>query len=86
MTEKQREELAEQVANKVIEAMEKKQREWDKEFQEALVWQVNPAPKKSSKETLALLKELLSQALYVEDYIAADKISKEINKILNKLK
>jgi hypothetical protein len=50
------------------------------------VWQVNPAPKKSSKETLALLKELLSQALYSEDYFAADKISKEINKILNKLK
>mgnify|MGYP003650391064 CR=1 FL=1 len=90
MTEKQLEELANRVANKVIKAMEDKQDEFDEEFAKSIEVRNGGYRILSKKEVLekALedLREELSEYIKDEDYIKADKIAKEIDKIVKKLK
>ena len=90
MTDKQREELAEQVANKVIKAMEDKQEEFDEEFARSIEVQGGSyriiSRQESLEDKLEHLREELSEYLKDEDYGKADKVAKEIDKIVNKLK
>ena len=88
MTKKEIDELANKVANAVIEAMEKKQDEFDREFAKSIEFQdwsiVNVNHKENPKTKLANLREELAEYLKDENYAKANKVSKEIDKILNK--
>jgi len=90
MTEKQQEEFAEKVANKIIKAMEKKQEEFDEEFAKSIEIQ-NGSYRIVSKQEylenkLEVLREELAEYLQDEEYSKAEKTSKEIDKIVKKLK
>mgnify|MGYP003634538352 CR=1 FL=1 len=90
MTEKQQEEFAEKVANKIIEAMEEKQAEFDEEFAKSVELQNGSYRIVSKQEMLEnkleTLREELAEYLQDEEYSKAEKVSKEIDKIRNKLK
>lgn len=90
MTEEQQEEFAEKVANKIIEAMEEKQAEFDEEFAKSIEIQ-NGSYRIISKQEylenkLEALREELAEYLQDEEYSKAEKTSKEIDKIVKKLK
>jgi len=99
MTEKQQEDFANKVAEIVIKAMEKRQEEFDIELAKSFedknaqfgTWPFSimtelASPKEQLRKMLESLESELSDALLKEDYEAADKISKNIEKILNELK
>tara|TARA_R110000851_G_scaffold31284_4_gene84728 strand:- start:57 stop:323 length:267 start_codon:yes stop_codon:yes gene_type:complete len=80
MTEEEQKNLAEAVAKTVIAAMEKRQKEFDEEFNQQLE-EHNASfeyVKLSDKEAIEALKELLAKALQDEDYIEASKINSKI--------
>tara|TARA_R110000868_G_scaffold258870_1_gene516499 strand:+ start:495 stop:773 length:279 start_codon:yes stop_codon:yes gene_type:complete len=90
MTEKQQEEFANRVADKVIKAMEKKQEEFDEEFAKSIEIQ-NGSYRIVSKQEylenkLEALREELAEYLQDEEYSKAEKTSKEIDKIVKKIK
>lgn len=90
MTEEQQEEFAKKVANKIIEAMEEKQAEFDEEFARSIEIQ-NGSYRIISKQEylenkLGALREELAEYLQDEEYSKAEKTSKEIDKIVKKLK
>lgn len=88
MTEKEINELASKVANVVIEAMQKKQDDFDRGYAEMMESQgwgiVNVTHEESPKTKLANLREELAEYLKDENYSKASKVSKEIDKLLNK--
>jgi len=81
-------ELAKKVADTIIEAMEKKQDEFDREFAKSIEFQdwsiVNVNHKENPKTKLANLREELAEYLKDENYSKASKASKEIDKLINK--
>ena len=90
MTEKQQEEFANRVADKVIKAMEKKQEEFDEEFAKSIEIQ-NGSYRIVSKQEylenkLEALREELAEYVQDEEYSKAEKTSKEIDKIVKKIK
>jgi hypothetical protein len=90
MTEEQQEEFAKKVANKIIEAMEEKQAKFDEEFAKSIEIQ-NGSYRIVSKQEylenkLGDLREELAEYLQDEEYSKAEKTSKEIDKIVKKLK
>jgi polyhydroxyalkanoate synthesis regulator phasin len=90
MTEEQQEEFANRVADKVIKAMEKKQEEFDEEFAKSIEIQ-NGSYRIVSKQEylenkLEALREELAEYLQDEEYSKAEKTSKEIDKIVKKIK
>ena len=90
MTEDQQEKFAEKVANKIIEAMEEKQAEFDEEFARSIEIQNGSyriiSKKESFENNLKALREELAEYLQDEEYSKAEKTSKEIDKIVKKLK
>ncbi len=90
MTEEQQEEFAEKVANKIIEAMEEKQAEFDEEFARSIEIQNGSyriiSKKEGLENKLGDLREELAEYLQDEEYSKAEKTSKEIDKIVKKLK
>ena len=90
MTEDQQEKFAEKVANKIIEAMEEKQVEFDEEFARSIEIQNGSyriiSKKESFENNLKALREELAEYLQDEEYSKAEKTSKEIDKIVKKLK
>ncbi len=90
MTEEQQEEFAEKVANKIIEAMEEKQAEFDEEFARSIEIQNGSyriiSKQESLENKLGDLREELAEYLQDEEYSKAEKTSKEIDKIVKKLK
>jgi hypothetical protein len=90
MTEEQQEEFANRVADKVIKAMEKKQEEFDEEFAKSIEIQ-NGSYRIVSKQEylenkLEALREELAEYVQDEEYSKAEKTSKEIDKIVKKIK
>lgn len=90
MTEEQQEEFAEKVANKIIEAMEEKQAEFDEEFARSIEIQNGSyriiSKQESLENKLGALREELAEYLQDEEYSKAEKTSKEIDKIVKRLK
>lgn len=90
MTEEQQEKFAEKVANKIIEAMEEKQAEFDEEFARSIEIQNGSyriiSKQESLENKLGALREELAEYLQDEEYSKAEKTSKEIDKIVKKLK
>jgi cell shape-determining protein MreC len=90
MTEEQQEKFAEKVANKIIEAMEERQAEFDAEFAKSIEIQNGSykiiSKKESLENELEALREELAEYLQDEDYSKAEKTSKEIDKVVKKLK
>ena len=90
MTEDQQEKFAEKVANKIIKAMEEKQVEFDEEFARSIEIQNGSyriiSKKESLENNLKALREELAEYLQDEEYSKAEKKSKEIDKIVKKLK
>ena len=90
MTEDQQEKFAEKVANKIIEAMEEKQAEFDEEFARSIEIQNGSyriiSKQESLENKLGDLREELAEYLQDEEYSKAEKTSKEIDKIVKKLK
>ena len=90
MTEDQQEKFAEKVANKIIEAMEEKQVEFDEEFARSIEIQNGSyriiSKKESFENNLKALREELAEYLQDEEYSKAEKTSKEIDEIVKKLK
>lgn len=90
MTEEQQEKFAEKVANKIIEAMEEKQAEFDEEFARSIEIQNGSyriiSKQESLENKLEALREELAEYLQDEEYSKAEKTSKEIDKIVKKLK
>jgi len=90
MTEDQQEKFAEKVANKIIKAMEEKQVEFDEEFARSIEIQNGSyriiSKKESFENNLKALREELAEYLQDEEYSKAEKTSKEIDKIVKKLK
>ena len=90
MTEDQQEKFAEKVANKIIKAMEEKQVEFDEEFARSIEIQNGSyriiSKKESFENNLKALREKLAEYLQDEEYSKAEKTSKEIDKIVKKLK
>jgi len=88
MTKKEMDELAGKVANAVIEAMEKKQDDFDREVAgmvESQSWSiVLDAREDNPKTKLANLREELAEYLKDENYSKASKASEEIDKLINK--
>jgi len=81
-------ELAGKVANAVIEAMQKKQDDFDREVAgmvESQSWSiVLDAREDNPKTKLANLREELAEYLKDENYSKASKASEEIDKLINK--
>ena len=90
MTEEQQEKFAEKVANKIIEAMEEKQAEFDEEFARSIEIQNGSyriiSKQESLENKLEALREELAEYLQDEEYSKAEKTSKEIDKVVKKLK
>jgi len=90
MTEKQQEDFANKVADKVIKAMEEKQDEFDEEFARAIEVQNGSYriidPREVLENKLEVLRETLSEYLEDENYKKAEAVAKEIDKVLDKLK
>ena len=90
MTEDQQEKFAEKVANKIIEAMEERQAEFDAEFARSIEIQNGSyriiSKKEGFENKLGALREELAEYLQDEEYSKAEKTSKEIDKIVKKLK
>ena len=90
MTEEQQEKFAEKVANKIIEAMEEKQAEFDEEFARSIEIQNGSyriiSKQESLENKLGALREELAEYLQDEEYSKAEKTSKEIDKIVKRLK
>ena len=88
MTKKEMDELAGKVANAVIEAMQKKQDDFDREVAgmvESQSWSiVLDAREDNPKTKLANLREELAEYLKDENYSKASKASEEIDKLINK--
>ena len=88
MTKKEIDKLAGKIANAVIEAMEKKNEEFEKGFAEMVKsqgWSIaNVTHEENPKTKLANLREELAEYLKDENYSKASKISKEIDKLINK--
>lgn len=93
MTDKEMQKLSDMVAEKVIKRLEEKQQEWDSEFHydvQNFVTDSTYAVK--FVETKDMLEQdleeaiaNLNKALEEEDYMSAEKISKIIKKIKQKL-
>ena len=81
-------ELAGKVANAVVEAMQKKQDDFDREVAgmvESQSWSiVLDAREDNPKTKLANLREELAEYLKDENYSKASKASEEIDKLINK--
>lgn len=90
MTEDQQDKFAEKVANKIIEAMEERQAEFDAEFAKSIEIQNGSyriiSKKESLENELEALREELAEYLQDEEYSKAEKTSKEIDKVVKKLK
>ena len=88
MTKKEMDELAGKVANAVVEAMQKKQDDFDREVAgmvESQSWSiVLDAREDNPKTKLANLREELAEYLKDENYSKASKASEEIDKLINK--
>lgn len=86
MTEKEINKLAKAVADIVIAAMEKKQKQYDEEFAKQIdiqsgTWEI--IPKQDQEVTLESLETKLAQAVKDEDYSLAIKIQTEISEFLD---
>lgn len=95
MTDNEINKIAELVANKIIEYIDKKQKEFDDHYFNSLNSEFNninyiyvpEPPNKTLEEELAILENILKIHISKEDYKAAalvDKQIKEIKKKLNK--
>jgi len=93
MTDKEMQKLSDMIVEKVVKQLEEKQQEWDSEFHYDVQNFVTDSTyavkfvetKDMLEQDLEVAKANLKEALEDENYIKAEKISKIIKKIKQKL-
>jgi len=93
MTDKEMQKLSDMIAEKVVKQLEEKQQEWDSQFHYDVqdfvtdsTYTVNFVETKDMLEQdLQVAENNLNKALEDEDYMSAEKISKIIKNIKQKL-
>jgi len=93
MTDKEMQKLSDMIAEKVVKQLEEKQQEWDSQFHYDVqdfvtdsTYTVNFVETKDMLEQdLQVAENNLNKALEDEDYMSAEKISKIIKNIRQKL-